>query len=134
MSIVASQPRVGDQARVALVLGGGGVLGGAWEAGALEALRQETGWDPRQAEYLVGTSAGALMASLLAAGVMPATDLADAAAHRRDTFPWPIPGSLELGISARKEHGPRRLIMTAAGLLPRGPLSTRPIREVIRRR
>jgi NTE family protein len=134
MSVVASQPRVGDHVRVALVLGGGGVLGGAWEAGALEALRQETGWDPRQADYLVGTSAGALIAALLAAGIMPATDLSEAAAHRRRAFPWPIPGSLGLGISAMRKHGPRRWIMTAAGLLPRGPLSTRPIREVIGRR
>jgi len=31
--------------RVGLVLGGGGVLGGAWEAGALQAIILETGWD-----------------------------------------------------------------------------------------
>src|SRR5256885_1810669 len=32
--------------RVGLVLGAGGVLGGAWLAGALTALRTVTGWDP----------------------------------------------------------------------------------------
>ena len=32
--------------RVGLVLGAGGVLGGAWLVGALHALATETGWDP----------------------------------------------------------------------------------------
>ncbi len=57
---------------VGLILGGGGVLGGAWEAGALHALRQETGWDPRGADCLIGTSVGSLLAALLAAEVLPA--------------------------------------------------------------
>ena len=32
--------------RVGLVLGAGGVLGGAWLTGGLDALTRETGWDP----------------------------------------------------------------------------------------
>ncbi len=48
--------------RVGLVLGAGGVLGGAWLVGGLHALATETGWDPGSAEYLVGTSAGAMIA------------------------------------------------------------------------
>ncbi len=55
--------------RRGLVLGAGGVLGGAWMIGALAALEQEYGWDPREAEVLVGTSAGSVMAGLLASGV-----------------------------------------------------------------
>src|SRR5215211_6392763 len=57
--------------KVGLVLGAGGVLGGAWHTGALAALAQETDWDPASAEYIVGTSAGSLIGSLVAAGVPP---------------------------------------------------------------
>ena len=52
--------------RRALVLGGGGVLGFAWMVGALTVLKEETGWDPRDASHLVGTSAGAVLAATLA--------------------------------------------------------------------
>src|SRR5450755_3373374 len=55
--------------RWGLVLGGGGVLGGAWMAGALTALQDVHGLDPRQAELIVGTSAGSVTAALLGAGV-----------------------------------------------------------------
>ena len=51
------------------MLGGGGVLGAAWLVGALDALASETGWDPGSAEYIVGTSAGAMIAGLCACGV-----------------------------------------------------------------
>src|SRR2546423_13010600 len=57
--------------RVGLVLGAGGVMGGAWLTGALEALATETGWDPARAERIVGTSAGSLMGALLASGIPP---------------------------------------------------------------
>src|ERR671932_538691 len=57
--------------KVGLVLGAGGVLGGAWLTGGLEALARETGWDPGSADYIVGTSAGSMMGALLAAGVPP---------------------------------------------------------------
>src|SRR4051794_41506151 len=57
--------------RVGLVLGAGGVMGGAWLTGGLEALASETGWDPASAEYVVGTSAGSMIGSLLASGVPP---------------------------------------------------------------
>jgi NTE family protein len=55
--------------RWGLVLGGGGVLGGAWMVGALTALEQVHGVDARDAEVIVGTSAGSLVAALLGAGV-----------------------------------------------------------------
>jgi NTE family protein len=57
--------------KVGLVLGAGGVLGGAWLTGALHALARETEWDPASADYVVGTSAGSMIGSLLAAGVPP---------------------------------------------------------------
>jgi NTE family protein len=51
--------------RVGLVLGGGGITGLAYHAGALAALERTTGWDPRQAEIVVGTSAGSMVGALL---------------------------------------------------------------------
>ena len=55
--------------RWGLVLGGGGVLGGAWLVGALAALQEVHGLDPRDAEMIVGTSAGSVTAALLGAGI-----------------------------------------------------------------
>lgn len=54
--------------RIGLVLGAGGVVGHAFHAGALAALEDETGWDPRNADVIVGTSAGSVVAALLRAG------------------------------------------------------------------
>jgi NTE family protein len=60
---------------VGLVLGGGGVVGQAYHAGALAALEHDLGWDPRAADVVVGTSAGSITGTLLRAGV-PASELA----------------------------------------------------------
>jgi NTE family protein len=54
--------------RRGLVLGGGGMLGAAWMTGALSVLSEALGWDPREAEMIVGTSAGSVLAALLGAG------------------------------------------------------------------
>jgi len=98
------------------------------------ALKLETGWDPRDADCFVGTSVGSLMAALLAAGVLPELDLVEAAGHHIAAFPWPIPGSWDLGFSGAKARGARNWIMTVAGLLPRGPISTQPIQESVKQR
>src|SRR5438105_13500032 len=58
--------------RVGLVLGAGGVVGASWLIGALEALQDSTGWDPAEAEYIVGTSAGSVVGALTASGMPPA--------------------------------------------------------------
>lgn len=73
------------QVRRGLVLGAGGVLGAAWTIGALVALQEEYGWDPRDAEVLIGTSAGSVLAASLGAG-LAVGDLAD---HQRGL---PVPG------------------------------------------
>jgi NTE family protein len=65
------------------VLGGGGVLGGAWLVGALTALQEVHGLDPRDAEFVVGTSAGSVTAALLGAGI----GVADLRAHQRGERP-----------------------------------------------
>ncbi len=55
--------------RRGLVLGGGGILGAAWMVGALKALEDLHGFDPRDSDYIVGTSAGSVLSALLGAGV-----------------------------------------------------------------
>ena len=54
-----------------LVLGGGGVLGEAWLMGVLAGVEDATGFDLRDCEHFVGTSAGAIVATHLAAGERP---------------------------------------------------------------
>ncbi len=143
--------------RVGLVLGAGGILGAAWLQGALAALVDETGWDPGSAEFVVGTSAGSVIGTLLACGVPPwymvahsagesFDGLLDAAGDRASevpqsagggyslerALPKPGPGSWRLALGALKE--PRRLPPAAllAGWIPRGFVSTRPIQDVVR--
>jgi NTE family protein len=69
MRFVASTRRIG------LVLGAGGVVGHAYHAGVLDGLAEATGWDPREAQVIVGTSAGSVVGALLRAG-FSAHDLA----------------------------------------------------------
>jgi NTE family protein len=64
-----------DRPAVGLVLGAGGVVGQAYQAGVLAALERESGWDARSADLIVGTSAGSVTGAALRVGV-PATDLA----------------------------------------------------------
>ncbi|NDL58586.1 patatin-like phospholipase family protein [Phytoactinopolyspora mesophila] len=63
------RPHHRGEPRRGLVLGGGGPLGAAWSVGALTAIEGATGIDLRTVDHLVGTSAGAVSAALLGAGV-----------------------------------------------------------------
>ena len=56
--------------KIGLVLGGGGLIGMGYHAGALKAL-DEFGIDPATSDVIVGTSAGSVMGSYLAAGWTP---------------------------------------------------------------
>lgn len=60
--------------RIGVVLGAGGITGAAYRSGVLTALA-ETGFDARDADMIVGTSAGAGVAATLRAG-FPPIDLA----------------------------------------------------------
>ena len=57
--------------RIGLALAAGGSVGVAYHGAVLAALEEATGWDARQAEVLVGTSAGSITAAMLRAGVPP---------------------------------------------------------------
>ena len=60
------------------MLGAGGIAGGAFHSGVLAALHESTGWDPRDAAVIVGTSAGSVTAAALRAGLSAADGLARA--------------------------------------------------------
>jgi NTE family protein len=142
--------------KVGLVLGAGGIQGGAWLTGALDALVSETGWDPVEADRIVGTSAGAMIGAIVSSGVpvwfmvahsagetisglrdaggRPASD-ADRSAGARfapEGLPsWP--GSWRLALATLRD--PRRFPPAAvtAGWLPRGFISTAPLKDTVRR-
>lgn len=54
--------------KVGLVLGGGGITGAAFHFGSLLAIRMATGWEPNDAEVIVGTSSGAFAAAMVRGG------------------------------------------------------------------
>ncbi|WP_134732609.1 patatin-like phospholipase family protein [Amycolatopsis nivea] len=117
----------------ALVLGCGGTLGFAWTAAALAAVEDQLGWDARDADVLVGTSAGAEMAAFLASGIgvgeimaallgEPADDrvVHHLAQHPGKLPPLPTPVWPGLGLAAAGLRGRVDLLAGLAGALPRG--------------
>jgi NTE family protein len=54
-----------------LVLGGGGTLGEAWMNAVLAGIEDASGFDARECEGYVGTSAGSIVAAALAGGARP---------------------------------------------------------------
>jgi NTE family protein len=144
--------------RVGLVLGAGGVLGGAWLTGALHAITRETEWDPASAEYIVGTSAGAMIGVLVAAGVPPwfmvahsrgevfdglnghdgrpaaeADRAAGAVFRLHRGLPQLGPGSLRLAATALANPLRHTPLQVLAGWLPAGLISTDSLAETVRR-
>ena len=80
--------------KTGLVLGAGGLMGLAYHAGVLRALEKETGFRADDAELMVGTSAGAVIAAYLRAGwgVEDLWNLAmDASKLEGTTPPLPAP-------------------------------------------
>jgi NTE family protein len=142
--------------RVGLVLGAGGVLGASWLIGALDALESETGWQAGQAERIVGTSAGSVIGALAAAGIAAeymaayasgasvdgfaeAELRADAMSDRvtgseyRFEFGLPAigPGSWQLAWTTMRHPLRHSPAVVLAGWLPRGFISTAPIRRLV---
>jgi NTE family protein len=145
--------------RIGLVLGAGGVVGGSWLVGALEALESETGWTPSTADVIQGTSAGSVVGALTAQGLSPALMAAyigggsldevaelesrgDSQLERVGTevayrLQWALPpigpGSWRMALGTLMHptrHAPSALL---SGWLPRGFISTRPITELVER-
>lgn len=135
--------------RRALVLGAGGVLGAAWTIGALDAVQEHHGWDPREAEVLIGTSAGSVLVASLACGISVDSllhhqhgvraagdpDIAfdpDAdAGGALPRLPRPFVGSPR-GVLSSALHPFRTTPMTAiAALLPQGRGSIEPVGQLV---
>ena len=75
----------------ALVLGGGGPVGIAWESGLLTGFA-EAGVDLSDADFILGTSAGSFVGAQLAMGAAPAS-LAAPFLAMDDAAPAALPGS-----------------------------------------
>jgi NTE family protein len=157
MSTGLTHPNASGEAKVGLVLGAGGILGGAWLVGALHAIASETGWDPGSSDYIVGTSAGAMIGALVACGVPPwfmvlhssgeeLEGLVDArgepaaAADRSAGARFQIerrlplgPGSWRLALASLARPNRYSPMAVLSGWLPRGIVSTEPLKDTIRR-
>ncbi|HLF41855.1 MAG TPA: patatin-like phospholipase family protein [Acidimicrobiia bacterium] len=127
------------------MLGAGGVAGHAFHAGVLRALAEETGWDARDADLVIGTSAGSvvglgirigLSSSDLFARVVDKPLSSEGAALLADLPPatggawwrtdgaWRLPLPASPGLVARVATRPWRARpgVLLAGLLPAGRL------------
>jgi NTE family protein len=83
-----------------LVLGGGGVLGEMWMMGVLAGIEDATGFDLRECEHFVGTSAGSIVSAHLAAGESPRRpDFVESNGDREEAGAEPVAG---LAASARR--------------------------------
>jgi NTE family protein len=89
-----------------LVLGGGGVLGEAWMMGVLAGIEDATGFDLRECEHFVGTSAGAIVSAHLAAGESPRRPgFADTNGHLEEAGSEPVEGLAAAAMHAAKAAG-----------------------------
>ena len=126
----------------ALVLGCGGVAGGAWSIAQLKAVEQQLNWDAREADIIVGTSVGAVLAALLGAGVSVEQLMACQAGqgdcawdHNSDTGgalpPWPKAKPIAPGLLAKGLRGEVSWLTAVSGLLPQGEFDMQPFRRLI---
>jgi NTE family protein len=132
--------------RRGLVLGAGGVLGAAWTIGALAALEEELGWDPRDADVLIGTSAGSVLASALSSGLGVA-DLLDHQYGREDgrlefdpdtdsggampPLPRPFVGSPRGLVHSALRPWKSTVLGTLAAAMPQGRGSIEPVGRLV---
>jgi NTE family protein len=114
--------------------------------GALQALERETGFRAQDATRVLGTSAGALVGALGAAGVSP-EEMADYASGTADHIVgqaggpysfslWPPPlafGSPRMSAAMLRRQRDRSVGARLMGLLPRGIVNTEPIARLVER-
>ena len=135
--------------RRALVLGGGGVLGFAWMLGALGALESVAGFDARDVDIAVGTSAGSVAAGLLGCRVpveaiarhhqgvpLPddpviAYEYSSATGGALPPRPGWRPAAPRLAWDGIRHPGRVSPIVALSGLLPPGRASLQPVHDLV---
>jgi NTE family protein len=107
----------------ALVLGGGGITGIAWELGLIAGLHG-LGTDLTGADLIVGTSAGAYVGALLATGVDLDKAVAEAAQIEVELSPRIDPTLLAQGFSVLTDQSltPQQVRMRLGGLARAAPV------------
>ena len=122
---------------IGLVLGAGGLPGEAFHRGVLRALLDQRGISGRDAEVVVGTSAGSLVAASLRlprSGPVPGrVQSPDVRPSDEEPRVRPLPDFAALAGYARRPWRARPARLTAA-LLPPGRQSTAMLQEPLRRR
>ena len=127
-----------------LVLGCGGVAGGAWSIAALHNLQSQLDWDPRSADIIIGTSVGAVLAALLSGGVsveqLMACQRGDADSacvwnHDKDSGPAfpprPRLGLTGAGLALKGLRGEVPTMVALCGLAPAGGFDMTPFRRLV---
>lgn len=73
---------------VGLVLGGGGITGASYHFGTLFALQMATGWDPADADVVIGTSSGAFIAAMVRGGALNLDTMVGNSRRDEDVVDW----------------------------------------------
>jgi len=125
------------------------MAGYAFHCGVLQALERNSGWDPRSAELIIGTSAGAITGALLRGEQSTSTLrrrliestndpdeisqlrlLAGRSAKAVPRF-WTGPSSTQLALAELRKGRSLRPVHLATALLPSGRLDLAPITKQI---
>lgn len=129
-------------AKRALVLGCGGVAGGAWSIATLQRIEQQLGWDARDADIIIGTSVGAVLAALLGADVsvdkLAACQRGEGDCHWNHDVdsggafpPLPKPRFTAPDLLLKGLRGKVPILAAVSGLMPQGSFDMTPFRQLI---
>ena len=128
-----------------LVIGCGGVAGAAWVIPTLNELEKQLNWQAADADIMIGTSSGAMLVSLLAAGVptsrmMQSQEINQALDgcvwdHDKHTGgampPTPKPALTAPGLLIKGLQGKVSALTAACGLAPRGAANIQPFIDML---
>ncbi len=124
--------------RIGIVLGGGGMAAYGFHCGVLAAMAEETGFDPRTSDIIVGTSAGAISGAIIR-GHVPAGEMRDRLLQTAEdpeqmetlrvlsgrspkAIPrvWAGPGAPRMAITELRRGRSLRISKLVAAMLPQG--------------
>ena len=132
------------QPKRALVLGCGAVAGAAWMIPVLAQVRAQLNWNPEEADIFIGTSVGAVLASLMAGGVTLDQLIASQQGdyqhiwnHDKDSGSWypPLPKFkfTAKNLYTKMRRGELGSLTGWVGLLPQGGFDMMPFIKLIDR-